>query len=115
AAGVRALILRGPATSSVLPRRAPPLVGGFLKGLELRPGSFVKRELRVRRSGRCPACGVDYEYTTEKRVDTRLVAEMIHYAAIGAFAAAGVVSRRAASEPAQEALHPARPQHPLDT
>ena len=35
---------------------APPLVEGFLKGLELRPGYFVKRELRVRRSGRCPAC-----------------------------------------------------------
>jgi len=44
---------------------APPLVEGFLKGLELRPGYFVKRELRVRRSGRCPACGGDYEYTTE--------------------------------------------------
>src|SRR5213593_4581997 len=27
---------------------APPLVEGFLKGLELRPGYFVKREPRVR-------------------------------------------------------------------
>src|SRR3989442_2679077 len=71
---------------------APPLVEGFLKGLELRPGYFVKRELRVRRSGRCPACSAEYEYTTEKRVDTRLVAEMIHYAAIGAFDAAVLVS-----------------------
>src|SRR5437667_379093 len=34
---------------------APPLVEGFLKGLELRPGYFVKREPRVRRAGRVPA------------------------------------------------------------
>jgi hypothetical protein len=84
---------------------APPLVEGFLKGLELRPGYFVKRELRVRRSGRCPACGVDYEYTTEKRVDTRLVAEMIHYAAIGAFDAAVLVSGDDDFVPAVEAVN----------
>lgn len=84
---------------------APPLVEGFLKGLELRPGYFVKRELRVRRSGRCPACGVDYEYTTEKRVDTRMVAEMIHYAAIGAFDAAVLVSGDDDFVPAVEAVN----------
>jgi NYN domain len=84
---------------------APPLVEGFLKGLELRPGYFVKRELRVRRSGRCPACGSDYEYTTEKRVDTRLVAEMIHYAAIGAFDAAVLVSGDDDFVPAVEAVN----------
>src|SRR5436309_3349520 len=71
---------------------APPLVEGFLKGLELRPGYFVKREPRVRRAGRCPACGQEYEYTTEKRVDTRLVADLIHYAASNAFDAAVLVS-----------------------
>src|SRR2546428_5207709 len=71
---------------------APPLVEGFLKGLELRPGYFVKREPRVRRAGRCPACGQEYEYTTEKRVDTRLVADLIHYAASNAFDAAVIVS-----------------------
>jgi hypothetical protein len=84
---------------------APPLVEGFLKGLELRPGYFVKRELRVRRSGRCPACSVEYEYTTEKRVDTRLVAEMIHYAAIGAFDAAVLVSGDDDFVPAVEAVN----------
>jgi hypothetical protein len=84
---------------------APPLVEGFLKGLELRPGYFVKRELRVRRSGRCPACNSDYEYTTEKRVDTRLVAEMIHYAAIGAFDAAVLVSGDDDFVPAVEAVN----------
>src|SRR6266571_5624538 len=84
---------------------APPLVEGFLKGLELRPGYFVKRELRVRRSGRCPACTAEYEYTTEKRVDTRLVAEMIHYAAIGAFDAAVLVSGDDDFVPAVEAVN----------
>jgi hypothetical protein len=59
----------------------------------------------VRRSGRCPACSVEYEYTTEKRVDTRLVAEMIHYAAIGAFDAAVLVSGDDDFVPAVEAVN----------
>jgi hypothetical protein len=84
---------------------APPLVEGFLKGLELRPGYFVRREPRVRRAGRCPACGVDYEYTTEKRVDTRLVAELIQYAANGAFDAAVLVSGDDDFVPAVEAVN----------
>jgi hypothetical protein len=84
---------------------APPLVEGFLKGLELRPGYFVKRERRVRRSGRCSACGADYEYTTEKRVDTRLVADLIHYAANGAYDAAVLVSGDDDFVPAVEAVN----------
>jgi len=84
---------------------APPLVEGFLKGLELRPGYFVKREPRVRRSGRCPQCGAEYEYTTEKRVDTRLVADLIHYAASGAFDAAVLVSGDDDFVPAVEAVN----------
>ena len=84
---------------------SPPLVEGFLKGLELRPGYFVRREPRVRRSGRCPACGLDYEYTTEKRVDTRLVAELIQYAANGAFDAAVLVSGDDDFVPAVEAVN----------
>src|SRR2546428_4807192 len=89
---------------------APPLVEGFLKGLELRPGYFVKREPRVRRTGRCPACGGDYEYTTEKRVDTRLVADIIQYAAIGAFDVAVLVSGDDDFVPAVEAVQaPGRP------
>src|SRR2546428_13784256 len=71
---------------------APQQVEGFLKGLGLRPGYFVKRDPRVRRTGRCPNCGGEYEYTTEKRVDTRLVADLIHYAANGAYDAAVLVS-----------------------
>lgn len=84
---------------------APPLVEGFLKGLELRPGYFVRREPRVRRTGHCPACNGDYEYTTEKRVDTRLVAELIQYAANGAFDAAVLVSGDDDFVPAVEAVN----------
>ncbi len=84
---------------------APPLVEGFLKGLELRPGYFVKRDPRVRRTGRCPMCGGEYEYTTEKRVDTRLVADLIHYAANGAYDAAVLVSGDDDFVPAVEAVN----------
>jgi uncharacterized LabA/DUF88 family protein len=84
---------------------APALVEGFLKGLELRPGYFVKREARVRRTGRCAACGTEYDYTTEKRVDTRLVADLIHYAANGAFDAAVLVSGDDDFVPAVEAVN----------
>jgi hypothetical protein len=84
---------------------APALVEAFLKGLELRPGYFVKREVRVRRTGRCPSCGAEYEYTTEKRVDTRLVADLIHFAAIGAFDAAVLVSGDDDFVPAVEAVN----------
>jgi NYN domain len=84
---------------------APPVVEAFLKGLELRPGYFVKRDRRVRRSVRCPACGADNEYTTEKRVDTRLVADLIHYAANGAYDAAVLVSGDDDFVPAVEAVN----------
>jgi uncharacterized LabA/DUF88 family protein len=84
---------------------APPVVEGFLKGLELRPGYFVKRDRRVRRSVRCPACGAESEYTTEKRVDTRLVADLIHYAANGAYDAAVLVSGDDDFVPAVEAVN----------
>jgi hypothetical protein len=84
---------------------APPLVENFLKGLELRPGYFVKREVRVRRTGRCPHCLTDYEYTTEKRVDTRLVADLIHFAANGAYDAAVLVSGDDDFVPAVEAVN----------
>ena len=84
---------------------APPLVEGFLKGLELRPGYFVKREPRVRRTGRCNVCSGEYEYTTEKRVDTRLVADLIHYAANGAYDAAVLVSGDDDFVPAVEAVN----------
>ena len=84
---------------------APATVEAFLKGLELRPGYFVRREGRVRRTGRCNLCGGDYEYTTEKRVDTRLVADLIHFAANGAYDAAVLVSGDDDFVPAVEAVN----------
>src|SRR2546422_156845 len=84
---------------------APQQVEGFLKGLELRPGYFVKRDPRVRRTGRCPNCGGEYDYTTEKRVDTRLVADLIHYAANGAYDAAVLVSGDDDFVPAVDAVN----------
>ena len=84
---------------------APAPVESFLKGLEGRTGYFVRRERRVRRSGRCSVCGGEYEYTTEKRVDTRLVADLIHFAANGAYDAAVLVSGDDDFVPAVEAVN----------
>jgi NYN domain len=84
---------------------APAPVESFLKGLEGRTGYFVRRERRVRRTGRCPACGNEYEYTTEKRVDTRLVADLIHFAANGTYDAAVLVSGDDDFVPAVEAVN----------
>src|SRR5260370_33726290 len=83
----------------------PQRVECFRKGLELRPGYFVERDPRVRRTGRCPNCATEYEYTTEKRVDTRLVADLIHYAAHGAYDAAVLVSGDDDFVPAVEAVN----------
>ena len=57
----------------------------FLANLNLRHGYFVRREPRVRRKQTCRQCGRTTHFRTEKRVDTRLVADMIHYAAIRAY------------------------------
>jgi uncharacterized LabA/DUF88 family protein len=84
---------------------APPQVEGFLKGLELRQGYYVRREPRKRRTGRCPACSIEYEYTTEKRVDSRMVAELIHFAANGTYDAAVLVSGDDDFVPAVEAVN----------
>ena len=80
-------------------------LGAFLDGLELRTGYFVKREPRVRRRAACRHCGFTYEYGTEKRVDTRLVADMIHYAAVDAYDAAVLLSGDQDFVPAVEAAN----------
>lgn len=64
----------------------------FLKMLELHTGYFVKREPRVNRRARCGKCGHTHTYGTEKRVDTRLVADMIQLAAVNAYDAAVLLS-----------------------
>lgn len=67
-------------------------LAGFLDSLETKTGYFVRREPRVRRSSTCRACGAKQEFHTEKRVDTRLVAEMIQLAAVGAYDVACLLS-----------------------
>jgi uncharacterized LabA/DUF88 family protein len=61
----------------------------FLAHLNLEPGFFVRREPSVSRGLRhsCENCGHENvrRFRTEKRVDARLVADMIHYAAVGAY------------------------------
>lgn len=64
----------------------------FLGGLELRRGFFIRREPIVERESECPHCQSSFRYQIEKRVDTRLVAEMVKMAAIDAFDRAIVFS-----------------------
>lgn len=75
----------------------------FLTNLNLRPGFFVRREPRVRRRHVCKFCGRAHYYRTEKRVDGRLVADMIHYAAIQSYDAAVLFSGDQDLLPAVEA------------
>ena len=77
----------------------------FLRGLELRPGYFVRREPRVRRHTKCKLCHKSYQYSAEKRVDTRLVADMIHYAAVDSYDAAVLLSGDQDFVPAVEAVN----------
>lgn len=80
-------------------------VRNFLMNLEMRRGFFVKREPRVRRTAKCKRCGKTYTYRTEKRVDTRLVADLIHFAAVNAYDAAVVFSGDQDLIPAIEAVN----------
>ena len=77
--------------------------GDFLKGLEIQPGYFVKREPRVRRKATCRKCGFTYKYGAEKRVDTRLVADMIQFAAVDGYDVAVLLSGDQDFVPAVEA------------
>ena len=77
----------------------------FLRGLELRPGYFVRREPRVRRHTKCKLCHKSYQYSAEKRVDTRLVADMIHHAAVDSYDAAVLLSGDQDFVPAVEAVN----------
>ena len=77
----------------------------FLKMLELHTGYFVKREPRVNRRARCGKCGHTHTYGTEKRVDTRLVADMIQLAAVNAYDTAVLLSGDQDFVPAVEAAN----------
>ena len=76
----------------------------FLSGLELRRGFFVQREPVVDRVSECPNCKTTIRYRVEKRVDTRLVADMVKMAAMGAFEQAVVFSGDEDLVPALEAV-----------
>lgn len=77
----------------------------FLRGLELQRGYFVKREPRVARTARCKRCGGTYQYRAEKRVDSRLVADLIHFGAVNAFDIAVIASGDQDLIPAVEAAN----------
>ncbi len=76
----------------------------FLDYLSFARGFFVRREPRVLRSTVCKNCKTTYEYTEEKRVDTRMVADLIHYAAVNAFDVAVLASGDDDFVPAVEAV-----------
>lgn len=77
----------------------------FLGGLELKRGFFVKREPIVERESQCPHCTSTFYYQVEKRVDTRLVAEMVRMAAQNTFDQAVVFSGDEDLVPALEAVN----------
>lgn len=79
-------------------------LNGFLSSLETMTGYFVRREPRVRRSSTCKSCGKQQDYFTEKRVDTRLVAEMLQLAAVGAYDVACLLSGDDDFQPAVQAV-----------
>ncbi len=77
----------------------------FLGGLEIKRGFFVRREPIVERESSCPHCKGTMHYQVEKRVDTRLVAEMVQLAARDTFDAAVVFSGDEDLVPALEAVN----------
>lgn len=80
-------------------------LGDFLTYLSLVRGYFVRREPRVVRHTTCKVCHASYDYTTEKRVDTRMVAELIQYAAVNAYDIAVLASGDEDLVPAVEAVN----------
>jgi len=87
-----------------LPSESPSKLGPFLEMLELRPGFFVYRFPRKKRSKRCHACGAENHYTEEKEVDTTMVADMLRLAAVDAFDIMVLMSGDADLSPAVEGV-----------
>ena len=77
----------------------------FLGGLETKRGFYVRREPIVDRDTECPHCHSTIRYQIEKRVDTRLVAEMVQLAARDTFDCAVVFSGDEDLVPALEAVN----------
>lgn len=79
-------------------------LASFLSMLELEPGFFVSRFPRKARSHVCKQCGAENRFTTEKEVDTTIVADMLRLAAVGAFDIAVLVAGDSDHAPAVEGV-----------
>jgi uncharacterized LabA/DUF88 family protein len=79
-------------------------LSGFLTSLSYQLGFFIKREPLVRRRTQCRHCSTAHSFYTEKRVDVRLAAEMIQYAAVDSYDIAVLLSGDQDFVPAVEAV-----------
>ena len=77
---------------------------GFLDMLEMQPGYFVERFPRKANTFQCSVCGSENRYTQEKEVDTTMVADMLRFAAVGAFDVLVLMSGDADYAPAVEGV-----------
>ncbi len=77
---------------------------GFLDMLEIQPGYFVYRFPRKQSRSVCKECGAELRYSHEKEVDTTMVADMLRYAAVGAYDVAVLMSGDADYAPALEGV-----------
>jgi len=64
----------------------------FLDMLDHQPGFFVHRFPRRLRNLTCMGCDTDLAYSVEKEVDTSLTADILRFAALGAYDVAVLVS-----------------------
>lgn len=90
----------GPASGS----ESQAKLNGFLDMLEMQPGFFVERFPRKANTFQCVACGSENRYTQEKEVDTTMVADMLRYAAVGAYDILVLLSGDADYAPAMEGV-----------
>ena len=77
---------------------------GFLDMLEIQPGYFVYRFPRKQSRTTCQKCGNEMRFSHEKEVDTTMVADMLRYAAVGAYDVAVLMSGDADYAPALEGV-----------
>ena len=79
-------------------------LSSFLDMLEMQPGYFVLRFPRRAHSFTCAACGAENRFTQEKEVDTTMVADILRFAAVGAFDILVLMSGDADYAPAVEGV-----------
>jgi uncharacterized LabA/DUF88 family protein len=79
-------------------------ISAFLEALEATTGYFVHRKTRKVQYTTCQHCSARIEYTTEKEVDTQMVADMIRMAASNAFDEMVLMSGDADHSPGLEAV-----------